>query len=56
MNGALGDNRAQAPAFELVIERGGQTLQVLTMPSGAVLSVGRGPDCSLTLDDPSISR
>jgi len=50
------EQREQRQQLELVLERHAQEPLVRPIARGDVLVIGRAPDCSVALDDPSISR
>jgi two-component system response regulator AtoC len=45
-----------APGQRLVVVMGDSRVEVHALPAGARLTVGRGPRCTVVVDDPKISR
>jgi pilus assembly protein CpaF len=51
-----GETLRDAGQYELCVERDGVELTVLPLQDGAAVSVGRGCDCTVALDDDLVSR
>jgi len=45
-----------AGAYELEVMLPGRGSSVQPLPGGELLTIGRGPECSITLDDQLVSR
>ena len=49
-------NPSQEMQLELVVEQGGRPVLTRAVAFGDSLTIGRGPECSVQLDEPSSSR